>query len=199
MLTSLDTLNSALENLVEFGSEARQKAGTEVLRSQPLSVPKVIHTPGGLVGTLEMGGVKTTCFITKPKENSWGKTLRSFSPEEVDFIQGLFQKDTMATLESVWDKKSAQAYYKGATGAPTGGIDELCVRAIMCFLAGDILYWRTMGEMFLRGSEEECAEVDMLVRAKKAQLYYTHATMCAEQVGERLGIHVVIGEKTKSD
>jgi hypothetical protein len=192
MLMSYETLEAGLANLKEFGLEASIKAGREVLLPHSLGVPKVILTPGGLVATLEMGGIKTTCFITKPKGKSWGDTLRSFSESEAEFIIRVFQKDTMEALIAVWGADGAEAFYKGATPHPTGGYDEVFVRCMMCCLAGDILYWRTTSEMLLQSVDSECAEVDMLVRAKKAQVYYTHAKMDMEQVGERLGIHVVI-------
>jgi hypothetical protein len=187
-----ETLEAGMANLKEFGKEASMKAGAEVLLTHSLGVPKVIHTPGGVMGTLEMGGVKTTCFITKPKGESWSETLSGFNEDEAKFIVRLFQKDTMATMTAMWESESAIAYYKGATPSPTGGMDELCMRAIMCCLVGDILYWRTTGEMYLRSVDLDCAEGDMLVRAKKAQICYSHAKMTTEQVGVRLGIHVVV-------
>ena len=192
MLKSYETLEAGLANLKEFGTEATLKAGREVLLPHSLGVPKVIHTPGGLMTTLEMGGVKATCIITQPKDKSWGDTLRSFSVEESEFILGLFQRDTMATMTAVWGAESAQAYYKGAVPSPEGGYDEVCARCMMSVLAGDILFWRTTGEMFLQSVDDGCAEVDMLVRAKKAQVCYTHGQMDMQQVGERLGFRLVI-------
>jgi hypothetical protein len=113
------------------------------------------------------------------------KLLNDLPPAAREFVQ-------MEALIAVWGADGAEAFYKGATPHPTGGYDEVFVRCMMCCLAGDILYWRTTSEMLLQSVDSECAEVDMLVRAKKAQVYYTHAKMDMEQVGERLGIHVVV-------
>ncbi len=210
MVKTYQTMEAGIANLREFGHEASKKATDEVLSPHSLGVPKVIHTPGGVMGTLEMGGIKTTCLITKPSGKSWKKVISSFSEAEVEFLQRLFQKDTMEVIAQRWGLEGAQAYYEGAMTHPTGGMDELCVRCVMCLLAGDILYWRTIGEMFLKSVDSGCAEGDMMVRAKKAQVNYANAQIGVEQVGERLGIRIVVddgeakhlgvgGAKTKQD
>jgi hypothetical protein len=177
MNSSINALNSQFQSLDALPQDVAKAMTVEVFRPSGMTIPVLNQTGEGLVACIRAGAKATIVKITRNEGLSWDEVRDDMSPDQCWGLSCLFQQDTAQTIATVfsWDFwfKYRSAIIKDLGERNSQNI----VRLIFSCVAGDILYWRMSGQVYLDAMENETNEVKVLCLAKKAQIAFSHAEM----------------------
>jgi hypothetical protein len=182
-LQSLQSLQSQFKNLSDFSKEDVKKATLDILPYAGLGTPTLTHTDTGLCAVLPSKTKNCVVFINKPEDEPWMTLLRTVSPQVLLMLSQFFTRDTGLTIAAIFGSDYWEAYHsaitkkvlrKNATLEAAGG---MTVKTAWSCVAGDLLYWRLTGQLFMDAMEN--AETDLLrcLYAKKGQIAFHQAEM----------------------
>jgi hypothetical protein len=172
---SVASLLNQFQSLNQLPRDVAKAMTLEVLRPSGLSVPVLNYTPTGLVACIRAGGKATIAKITKKDDVSWSHAQSGLSPISAYAFNELFQRDTALTITTIFGEDYWNNYRSAIVKRAGGNTSETVVKMVFALVAGDLLYWRMTGQVYMDAMENESNEGKVLCLAKKAQIAFTQA------------------------